>query len=297
MKFTMRRLRLELPLAIGLLCGLPLAVSAQRTVNEVRPAAPDGAVRINNPAGRVRVTGWERDSIAVTGTVAAGGVPFQLHVSGASAKLGLWSEEAQAPAAVLEVRVPARSRVWVRTATADVTIGDLRGSVDVSTVAGRIDVRGQPADLYLESMGGPIDVEVDSKVLRARTAGSDITIRGRIADAEAYTVTGVISILNKQVERGRFESVDGGVRYRGGFAPTSTVEFVTHGGDIDVTLPGSLAADISISSFQGKVSSELGKLVRRTAAAQSASYALSLGGGGAEINIRTFKGAVRLHRM
>lgn len=285
------------PLVLALLLALPSAAVAQKPINEVRPAAPDGAVRIQNLAGSVRVTGWDRDSIAVSGTVAGGGAPFVLHVAGANAKLGIFPDGDAAPIARLEVRVPAGSRVWLKTSSADVAVRGVRGGVDVSTVSGRIEVYDQPAELYAESMGGEVEVEVETRLLRVRTAGSNITIRGRVTDAEAYTVSGLITILNKQVERGRFESVDGGIRYTGGVARISAVEFVTHAGDIDLALPASLAADVRINSFQGTVKSELGKLVRNTGSKQGGEYSLTLNGGGAEVIIRTFKGGVWLRPM
>jgi DUF4097 and DUF4098 domain-containing protein YvlB len=158
--------------------------------------------------------------------------------------------------------------------------------VDVSTVSGRIDVRGEPAEVYAESMGGAVELELDTRLLRARTAGSNITIRGRVADAEAYTVSGVVDILNKQVTRGRFESVDGGIRYRGGVSPASAVEFVTHGGSVELAMPAAVAADVRISSFQGEVTSELGRLVRTSSGRGGDEYQITLGGGGAEVIIR-----------
>jgi len=290
----MRRPKLQFALVL-LLLMLPHVARGQQRTDQVRPASPVGAVRIQNLAGSVRVAGWDRDSIAVTGSVTGKGSPVQLHVAGANAKV--WVEESAAAVAHLEIRVPARARVWIRTGEADVSVTGVRGGVDVTTVSGSIDVRGQPSELYAESMGGPVAVEVDTRLLRVRTAGSDITISGRVADAEAYTVSGLITITNKQVERGRFESVDGGIRYRGGIARTSSVEFVSHAGDIELALPASLDADVRISSFQGTVKSELGKLVRSPAASTGAEYTLTLGGGGAEVIIRTFKGAVRLRPM
>jgi DUF4097 and DUF4098 domain-containing protein YvlB len=211
--------------------------------------------------------------------------------------LGYFPDGDTPPTARLEIRVPARSRVWIKTSTADVMVRDLRGGLDVSTVSGRIDIQGQPSEVYAESMGGEVVVEAEARLLRVRTAGSNITVRGRIADAEAYTVSGLIMVVNKQVERGRFESVDGGIRYTGGIARASSVEFVTHAGDIELALPASLPADVRISSFQGTVTSALGKLVRDPASRQGGEYRLTLGGGGAEVIVRTFKGAVRLRPM
>ncbi|HSJ13232.1 MAG TPA: DUF4097 family beta strand repeat-containing protein [Longimicrobiales bacterium] len=283
------------PLLLGfvaLLAGVPAA--AQRPLDERRAASPDGAIRIHNLAGSVRVIGWDRDTIAVRGTVRESGEPFVLHVAGSNAKLGVWPGSGEALPSELEVRVPRRSRVWVKTESADVSIDGVTGAVDVSSVSGGIEVRGAPGEVFVESMAGAIDVAVDARVLRARTAGADIVVQGRITDAQVLSVSGAVMVENKQVERGRFESVDGSVRYRGGVARASSVEFITHSGDIDVALLRGVSARVTVSSFQGEVESLLqGKLVQ-SGGKGNRQYAQTLGDGGADVVIRTFKGRVRL---
>jgi hypothetical protein len=282
-----------LPLCVLLLVAAA-PVAAQRPIDERRAAAADGAIRIHNLAGSVRVTGWDRDTIAVTGTVREGAEPFALHVSGGNAKLGIWPGSGEALPSQLEVRVPRRSRVWIKTESADVVVHDVTGGVDVSSVSGAVEVRGAPGELFVETMAGAIDVTVDTRVLRARSAGSDITVRGRVRDAEVLSVSGTVTVENKQVERGRFESVDGSVRYRGGIGRASSVEFITHSGDIDIALLRDVSARITVSSFQGAVESLLqGRLVQ-SGGKGNRQYALTLGDGGADLVIRTFKGRVRL---
>jgi DUF4097 and DUF4098 domain-containing protein YvlB len=280
-----------------LLCMLLLLAApaaAQRPLDARRAAAADGAIRIHNLAGSVRVTGWDRDTIAVTGTVREGSEPFVLHVSGGNAKLGIWPGSGEALPSQLEVRVPRRSRVWIKTESADVVVQDVTGGVDVSSVSGAVEVRGAPGELFVETMAGAIDVTVDTRVLRARSAGSDITVRGRVRDAEVLSVSGTVTVENKQVERGRFESVDGSVRYRGGIGRGSSVEFITHSGDIDIALFRDVSARITVSSFQGAVESLLqGRLVQ-SGGKGNRQYALTLGDGGADLVVRTFKGRVRL---
>jgi DUF4097 and DUF4098 domain-containing protein YvlB len=274
------------------LCATPAA--GQRTIAERRAARPDGAIRIHNLVGSVEVIGWDRDTIAVTGTVREGAEPFGFHVSGGGAKLGIWPGTGEALPSELRIQVPRRSRVSVKTESADVVISEVTGSVDVSSVSGRIVVRGSPGELFLESMAGPIEAEVASRVLRARSAGADITVRGLVADAEVLSVSGNVYVMNKRVARGRFESVDGRVQYRGGIAPGSSIEFITHSGDIDVALLRNANARIAVNSYQGEVESLLqGKLVQ-SGGKGNRQYALTLGTGGADLVVRTFKGRVRL---
>lgn len=288
-------MRAVLPFVLGLAALLAAApVAAQRPIAERRAAAADGAIRIHNLAGSVRVIGWDRDSIVVRGTIGAGSEPFTMHVSGRNAKLGIWPASGEAPPAALEVHVPRRSQVWIKTESAPVLIDEVSGGLDISSVSGRIEVRGAPRELFAESMGGTIDLTVDTRVLRARTAGADIVVRGRVADAEVLSVSGNVTVENKQVTRGRFESVDGAVRYGGGIARGSIVEFITHSGAIDIALLRGSDAELTVSSFQGEVESLLqGKLIQRGGRGNR-QYSLTLGRGGADIRVRTFKGQVRL---
>lgn len=290
--------------SLAILLALLLGASAgeahgQRRIRQTVAADPAGAVRIHNLAGRVTVSGWDRDSIAVEGTVPNAGDAFHLGVHGAAAKLGVWGpEDGSVGEAELSVRVPAGSRVWIKTSSANVVVRDVRGGVDVASVSGSIDVRGSPAEAYLETLGGTIVAEVATRMLRARTAGGDIEVRGYVDDAQAYTVSGRISIMNKQVGRGRFESVDGGIRYRGGVARGSSVEFITHDGDIDAFFPPSLDAEIRISSYQGSVENTLGGTLAPVAGRMAGrDTSMVLGDGGAEVVFRTFRGTVRLQRL
>ena len=287
-----------------LVVALGLALSAagahaQRRIRRAVAADPAGAVRIHNLAGRVTVSGWSRDSIVVEGTVPNAADAFHLGVHGAAAKLGVWGpDDGSVGGAELSVRVPSGSRVWIKTAAADVVVRDVLGGVDVASVSGGIDVRGSPAEVYLESLAGTVVAEVNTRMLRARTAGGDIEVRGYVDDAQAYTVSGRISIMNKRVARGRFESVDGGIRYRGGMARGSSIEFITHDGDIDVFFPASLDAEIRVSSYRGSVENTLGgTLAPVPGGAGARDQSLVLGDGGAEVVIRTFRGTVRLQRL
>lgn len=293
-------MRSTIPLFLAL--GLALSAAdahAQRRVRQTVAADPAGAVRIHNLAGQVTVSGWDHDSIAVEGTVPNAPDAFHLGVHGAAAKLGVWGpEDGSVGEAQLSVRVPAGSRVWIKTSTADVVVRDVHGGVDVASVSGRIDVRGSPSEVYLESLGGTVVAEVNTRMLRARTAGGDIEVRGYVDDAQAYTVSGRISIMNKQVARGRFESVDGGIRYRGGMARGSSIEFITHDGDIDAWFPPSLDAEIRVSSYRGSVENTLGgTLAPVPGRARGRDTSMVLGDGGAEVVFRTFRGTVRLQRL
>jgi RNA polymerase sigma factor (sigma-70 family) len=60
-------------LVLATVLAVPAWAAAQTPVDQKRPAAPDGTVSIENMAGSIKVTGWDKPEVQVKGTVGAGG--------------------------------------------------------------------------------------------------------------------------------------------------------------------------------------------------------------------------------
>lgn len=287
-----------LMLVATLLAATPLA--AQRKINEQFAALPDGHVRVQLLAGSVRVTGWDRDSIMVRGAVfETGGEKFQLHRDKAGVKISVWDPVAEkVPPSQLELFVPARSHIAIKTATATVVVSGVVGGVDVGTSTGAIEVSGSPRELIAESLSGGVTADVRSRVARVRTATGFVTMRGAVADASVVTVSGHVLVETGNIERGRFESVDGDLRFRGAIGRLASLDLINHAGAIELVLPPAAGAEVSVSTFEGTIDNALGVtpsrvLVRK---GKGTEQTYTLAGGGAYITIRTFKGAVILRR-
>src|SRR3954464_1209937 len=100
----------------ALLLGSPVA--AQTKVERRVPLGMEGSFRVFNMVGSVVIHGWRRDTVLVRGTVAAGD---RLLAGGSytGAKIFVESNDDRNPhPAKLEIWVPARAKVWVKTATA-----------------------------------------------------------------------------------------------------------------------------------------------------------------------------------
>jgi DUF4097 and DUF4098 domain-containing protein YvlB len=293
----MKSLRTVTVLA-ALLAAAPL--HAQRKINEHVTVMPDGHVRVQLQAGSVRVTAWDRDSVAIRGVVyETGGEKFDVQRDKAGVKISLWDVMAvKVPGSQLELFVPARSQLWVKTGSATISVDGVTGGVDVSSATGAIDVTGTPRELIAESLSGSVTADIRSRVARVRTATGQVTLRGAIADATAVTISGHVIVETSGIERGRFESVDGDVRYRADVARLASLEFVNHAGAIEVALPPSAAAEITVNSFQGTIESDLGVTPKRSMLkGQGTEETYMLRGGGAYLSLRTFKGPVLLRSL
>jgi DUF4097 and DUF4098 domain-containing protein YvlB len=264
------------------------APAARSGFAERWPFAGDGSVRIVNLSGRIRVIGWDVDSLAVSGhgpgRLAAAGTASvrKLVVSGGGSEL--------------EVHVPRGARVWVKSTSADIDVVGVDGTLDLHSVAGAIHVVGTPADVTAETMGGPVELAGGSGRARVKTVSGDILLRGASVDLGASTLSGSIVVRaagwqrgGTGVQRGTFESVTGDVRFDGELGRGGIVEMESQSGAIALRVPATTAADFDLVTLGGSVTNRL-----TAAAAERGVLRFSTGAGGALVTARSFKGSISL---
>ena len=289
-------------LGLLLLLALPDVLAAQTRVSRSFPLNPDGSVRIHALVGNVLVRGWDRDSVTVRGTLGAGN---RLHSGGGRTGIKMFVEaenDLRPSASTLEIMVPARAKVWIKTATADVRVGSVTGSLDVYVISGTIDVSGSPADVNAEAIDGTILIRGSPGWVRAKSASGAVSLWGASRDVTLSTVSGRITVDGNAAprgglfERGRFESVTGDISFRGGIERGADLRFDSHGGAVDVTLP-QRGADIELTTISGAIRNEASS-ARPLAGryGRGAELRTTVGDGGAALSVRTFKGAITIRR-
>jgi hypothetical protein len=275
-----------------LLC--PALLPAQQTVDRRFPVNADVSIRIYLPSGRAVVSGWDRDTIAVTARIPPGGGSFFGGGRGGAAKLGIEGDESgAAPGSEFRVQVPRRARLWIKSATASVEVLETQGELDVLSVNGSIVVRGQPSIASLESIDGPITVEAGAPVLRARTSGGRVSVRAKAGDLSVETVSGGIEVACPVLDRGRLETIGGAIRFTGNLAPSASLETETHGADIHLQFTGPINGEFRLASPGGGVVNRLdgpGRLVK------GAPATFLVGTPSATITARSLKGTVTVSR-
>lgn len=281
---------------MGLLLHAPL-LAQERRINDRVPANPDVMIRIHNMVGSVQVRAWDRDSIAVTGTVTETTVDrFTVHSAGAGAKLGIWdsSNEGLGPSH-LEVMVPIASTVWIKTASATIDVSGVRGGLDLYSVSGDIRITGTPREVYAESMGGRISLSAETRSARVKTGSGAIALGGELADVTATTVSGSIEVRGDAIRRARIESVDGRIVWQGTFADRASLDFTTHAGPIEFQLDRNSSADFTISTFEGTLDDQWGVRVQYGGSKlKGRELRFTIGEGNASVLARTFKATVTL---
>ncbi len=278
--------------SVIVIMGLLLVVgsaAAQQAVEERRPATRDGTVKITLAVGAVRVIGWERDTVAITGTLGAGSERLEFSTDERSTRIRvvLRRMAREIEGSELEIRVPRQSHVAVRTAAADIEVSGVNGALDLESVSGGIRASGNPRMVYAESSGGDVLVDVVSKVIRARSVGGSVTVLRGIGFLEVSTVSGNVHVEGQGFWEGEVTSVAGDIHFEGSFErEASNFYFESHSGKIELVLPADIAADFEITTLTG------GEVENEFASSELRNF--STRGGGTLIKVKSFKGEVRI---
>ena len=288
-------------LSLAALSTFAASVQSQVKVERGLHLAADGSVRISNLVGSVRVTGWDRDSVSLRGTLPKGD---KLFMGGGPQGMKAFVEplnDRNPQPSSLEVMVPTRAKVWVKTATAEIDVSGITGELDLYVVGGRIRVSGRPAELNAEAIDGDIEVNGKPGWLRAKSASGSVTLNGSSSDVSISTVSGGITVNSfpaesgGKFERAKIESVTGPIRFNADIEKGAAIDFDTHGGSMDIGIPRRTGADFDIASIAGTISNEL-NYARPVKGryGRGSELVMTNASGGARVTIRSFKGPVTL---
>jgi hypothetical protein len=292
--------RRALLFALVMASGLPFAATqAQQKVSLGHLASPSVSIRLFAAVGDMRVIGWDKDSVDVSGVVPAGarvemygGRPLER-----SQGMKMYVEmptELGGREGKLVLHVPRGARIWLKTGSADMDVTGVTGGLDLNIVGGSITVHGNPKECRAESMDGNVIIDGSPEWLRAKTATGDITLRGG-QDVGASTISGTIRSSGGEVEHAKLESTTGAIVFASNLARSASLELETHSGPIDVQLPMKIDVEIDAATITGAIDNQWTR-ARPVPGREGRGMTLttSSGQGGGRIVVRSFKGTVQL---
>jgi len=197
--------------------------------------------------------------------------------------------------------VPARVRLWIKTATANIDVTDVAGGLDLYVVSGTIDVTGNPRELNAEAIDGDVHITGSPPWVRAKSATGAITMQGASSDAGFSTVSGPIKVDGGGgtgvFERTKIETVTGNISFAGRLDRSGSFDFDTHSGSIDISIPDKTNASFSVVTIAGSITNNVSRskpIAGRFG--RGSELTAEMGEGGAKISVRSFKGPVTIRR-
>lgn len=282
-------------MVLALLLAPPVEKGPER-VDARTQAAADGVVEIDGAGGTLRIVGWNKPEVWVTGTLGDGAEGLEL--SGSSRRVRIDIESMGNHHSIisnLEVHVPAGSRIEVDAMSADITVVDVSGTVNADTVAGSISVTGTASEVNLESVNGSVEVACSCTRANVSSVNGRVAVKGARGEVEASTVNGALSVSGGDFERARLETVNGRITFEGALHRRATLEVESVGGSVELLLPGATDADFTINTFSGSIRNAWGVEGRKKSRFTSEQeLTFTAGSGGATVDVQTLSGDVNI---
>jgi DUF4097 and DUF4098 domain-containing protein YvlB len=151
--------------------------------------------------------------------------------------------------------------VTAKSVEGEVQISGARGKVTASSVNEKVSVTETTGDISAESVNGNITMTgIDGKIVDATSVNGTIVYEGKLADAGHYS-------------------------------------FGTHNGDVILGIPETANATFTFRTYNGSISTDFALEGYTPRQAQRGRRVTgTLGNGGADVNLETFGGSIRLRK-
>ncbi|HYP05269.1 MAG TPA: DUF4097 family beta strand repeat-containing protein [Bryobacteraceae bacterium] len=248
---------------------------------------PGGRLSVENSNGSIEITGWDRDTIDISGTKYASNdellrslrIDIQHDADSVSIRTIRPSGFRGNLGAKYVLRVPRRLNLErIISSNGHVEIRDVEGPARVRTSNGAVRSVNTMGTLEIETSNGAIDVSGHKGAITGGTSN------GRIS----------VDLTNPEKDRPiRLSSSNGGVNLKLGQLNGNSVRISTSNASIHLALPENANAQLRASTSNGRFRSELplqGEITKTRAEGR-------LGSGGPYLELTTSNGSVELDRL
>lgn len=288
-------MRTLLSFCVALLLA-PAVAQADTRVDERHGIAAGGRIELSNIAGKVTVRGWDRNDVQLTGSLAEG---LQLRQE-KSANRVRWEVEyprrGNSGGATLVLNVPRSVELLLSTVSADQDISgvDLR-RLQADTVSGSLRAAGRSGDSVLNTVSGDVTARLQTPRLDVNTVSGRIEAGGGVSgEIGAQTVSGQVGVDAGRIQRLAVETVSGGIDLSASaLAPGGRINVESVSASVNLRLPRTVSAQLSVNSFSGSINSDAGS-VERPRHGPGSRLDARLGSGDGDIRVQSHSGSVRV---
>ncbi len=271
------------------------------------PLEAGGNLHLDNANGSVQITGWDRNTIEISGTKYA---PSTDDLRDVKIKAGVHGSDA-----VIETQTPHRSfhgsyganyvihlprkivLEHVQTSNGSISVNDLDGGGKVVSSNGKIAMDHAIGDYAIETTNGGIDLEQCRGAFRAESSNG--ALKGNLATGSinASTTNGSVNFTVDKPKEGqplRASSTNGSVTLAIAEFHDNPIKADTTNGSVTLRLPGDINAKLDASTTMSSIKSDLP--IMTTGEISKHHLSGKLGNGGPLISAETTMGSIHLQR-
>lgn len=258
-------------LAVVLCCVVLFPYFAKGQFQQSYKLGAGGTIKISNVSGDIKVVGTEGGSITVTGTK-KGRTPEQVEIVDKSTE----------------------GRVEVGVEYPNDCYNGCNASVDFVVQV----PRGMNFNFdKLGTASGDVSIENVQGTIRAATASGDVTVKNSSGAIKANSASGDVNVLDVSGEVSASTAsgnVDVSINRLDG---TGNMAFSSASGDVSVRMPSNLDAEVSMSTVSGNVKTDFGITVEKDKWGSGSRAKGRLGNGSRMVKLSSASGDVSLMRQ
>jgi DUF4097 and DUF4098 domain-containing protein YvlB len=278
-----------MPMLGEALLALMIITPTDQTVQVAKGTKLD----IHNFSGDVNVKVWDKDAVRVE---VSHSDRETIDIKQTEQALTIRSRSRMGPPRSLDytISVPAWMPVTVNGTYSDVTMEGVGADVTVETNGGDIKVRGGNGFVSLKSLRGEISLEKAKGRIEVRGVSEGIHLADLSGDVAAETTNG--SIVLDRIDSGNVDlyTVNGNISYDGPLKDKGVYRLTTHNGLIAMAVPEKANATLIVRTYNGGFRSTFP--VKLDDQNPRKRFTLTLGNGGAHVELESFGGTIALRR-
>jgi DUF4097 and DUF4098 domain-containing protein YvlB len=241
-------------IAVALMPILSPVVLAAEAVNLSLDADAKGEVSIDIVRGSVTVIGWEQNKVSIEGTRDEKSQRFVFERNGNTIRIEdeVPNNLRRGEGTKITVKVPRTNSLRVELVSADLTVREIAGRSDLSTVSGELKLEKLGHEVDVESVSGNIELRGAGKEVKVETVSGDIIAHVTADRLHAESVSGNVKLRNEgSLKLGGFSSVSGDVSIESAITGDTDIEMESVSGNIELIARGDVNARIEAETGPG----------------------------------------------
>lgn len=278
-------------MSVVLLATMTFGLLGQQT-DTVVAVRPGTRLDVNVMRGNVVVRTWDRNEVRVTGRPAG---RLDVRLANGTLKVQSLAERGGMGSTDVQLTVPQAMNLVVQGTFLSADVNGVRGEVSVETTHGNVQLAGGRGYVRVRSVQGTVTCRDAEGRLELGSTNGRVTAIAVVGSLNVESVNGGIELRDVRSGSVEASTVNGGITYAGTLEPNGRYQFSTHNGDVAVDVPAGTNATISASTFGGAFESDF-PVVLREAGSGGRQITITLGDGGARMDLSSFNGSIRLRR-
>jgi len=284
-------------ITMGLIIVSGLTFAGEK-VDKTLSAKTDGVVEIHNVRGDIKIIGWDKNEVNITGELddlkeefvfkAQGNVILiEVIVPRRNINYGDGSD--------LIIHVPKTNRVDVNVVSTDLSVKDIKGGIDLRTVSGQAVITNVHKQLYVQTVSGDILIKKSSGKMKLNSVSGEVIGNIDSNDIRAESVSGDVKLILSNFDNLRATSVSGDVAVTGQLNDSGNLKLSTVNGDISLSFKSNVNARAKINAGPGGgISNRMSSDEVIEVFPNQQKLSMTLGNGSGKIKIGTINGSILL---